>query len=58
MKAKTLTQEKYEEFCDLVETCKTQITQHNHAKASQAPPDVVYFLGLVRMMRSRMQFFS
>ena len=47
MKAKTLTQEKYEEFCDLIETCKTQIAQHNDAKASQAPPDVVYFLGLV-----------
>lgn len=53
MKAKTLTQEKYEEFCDLVETCKSQIAQHNLAKASQAPPDVVYFLGLVRIISNR-----
>lgn len=47
MKSKILTILKYEEFCDLIETCRKQIERNNKAKASQAPPDVVYFLGLV-----------
>ena len=47
MKAKTLTQEKFEEFCDLISTSATQLEQYNKAKASHAPPDIVYFLGLV-----------
>jgi hypothetical protein len=48
MKSKVLTQLKYEEFCDLIRSCKSQIQKHNNMKASQAPPDTVYFLGLVR----------